>query len=165
MNRINQLVLMVPGKKGYVQTNFRLREFANKQGLAIVHPSLVISLERLREYLRNEYDSDVRIQITCGTRTEQDNVELAGRLGWTDEGGAVSRNSKHLPQYGGCAADIKAYIPNWDGHGKFTLPQREVGRVARKFFSYVKDDYEDGHVHVDQWDRQLNEVAEVESFP
>ena len=90
MNRINQLVLMVPGKKGYAQTNFRLREFANKQGLAIVHPALVTGLERLREYLRNEYDSDVRIQVTCGTRTEQDNVELAGRLGWTEEGGAVS---------------------------------------------------------------------------
>ena len=72
MNRINQLVLMVPGKKGYAQTNFRLREFANKQGLAIVHPALVTGLERLREYLRNEYDSDVRIQVTCGTRTEQE---------------------------------------------------------------------------------------------
>ena len=39
------------------------------------------------------------------------------------------------------------------------ISQRIVGHEAREVFAYVKDDYADGHVHVDCWDRKKGKVA------
>ena len=125
-------------------SHFTLREFANAEGLAVVHPAMLEAIERTRASLCEAYGEDVRIRVTCGTRTQADNVRLAARLGWTDEGGTVARDSKHLPRYGGIAVDFYAVTASGQG-----VPQAVVAEHARKFFRYVKSDYADGHVHAD----------------
>jgi len=125
-------------------SHFRLREFANADGIAIVHPALLYALERLREALGEALGEEILIRITSGTRTQADQVRLAARLGWTDEGGLVARDSKHLPRYGGIAADL--YAVSRSGH---PVPQKVLAEHARRFFDYVKGDYADGHVHCD----------------
>jgi len=125
-------------------SHFRLREFLSPSGVAVVRSDLLRALEGLRKALWEAAGEEVFIHITSGTRTQADQVRLAQRLGWTDQGGLVSRTSRHLPKYGGIAADI--YAKTRSGR---TIPQRELGDVCRQFFPYVKDDYRDGHVHVD----------------
>jgi len=127
-----------------VAQNFKLYEFENKEGLVMVNPLLVRRLEKLRHELNLIFGRDtVKIIITNAIRTEADNERLAKKLGWTDEGGLVSRNSKHLTKYGGIAADIVAYCE------KRKIAGPAVGKIAQKHFDFVKSDYEDGHVHVD----------------
>ncbi len=126
-------------------SHFRLREFENRDGLAMVHASVLESLERVRRELTSMAGETVWVIITDALRTEADLERLAGRLGWIDEGGAVSRNSKHLAKFGGIAVDLVAVVAST----RRRVPQKTVGRVCRKFFSWVKDDYGDGHVHAD----------------
>ena len=129
---------MVPG-------NFNLKEFENKNGFVMVHPSVLVSLELTRHALQEMTGSECSIIITCGTRTEAENEALGKRYGWIDEGGTVSRVSRHLSQCGGIAVDMKAvYTKN-----KRKVSQRKLGEAARRYFDYVKDDYADGHVHAD----------------
>ena len=160
MTSSNRVPLMVNLGNGWTRSHFSLHEFANKEGLAIVHPRLLEGLERLRDSLCVAYETDVPILLTCGTRTEKDNGLLAVRLGWIDEGGAVARESKHLPRYGGVAADIYAVLSRPGDPDGIRVPQHILAEHAKRFFSYVKADYPDGHVHVDQWDRQQARVAQ-----
>jgi len=129
---------------GYV-SHFRLYEFENQAGLAMVHPGVLRALELVRRELCLAKGRDVRIRITDAVRTQEDLERLARRLGWTDEGGAVSRDSRHLAKYGGIAVDLVAVVSGTDE----LVDQGELGAVCRKYFDWVKDDYGDGHVHAD----------------
>lgn len=126
--------------------NFRLREFQNDDGIVCVHSSVIESLELLRQSLRDECGEEVWIIITGGTRTPEDNARLGARLGWTDEGGLVSRDSKHLLKYGGIAVDIVAVLKR---HPHNRINQSRLGALASRYFDWVKSDYRDGHVHCD----------------
>lgn len=144
----NDLVIVCPitGKPSH----FKFREFANRDGVAVVHPALLTGLELLRTDLGELAGEEVCIRITDATRTQDDLEALAERLGWADEpGGLVSRISRHLVRYGGIAADIEAYIKSTDE----PVPQSVVTEMAGEHFDYVKGDYDDGHVHVDQRER------------
>ena len=130
---------------GCPKTKFKLKEFANRDGLACVHRRVVIALNAVRKDLCDRYNVEVEVIITSATRTESDNERLAGTLGWADEGGAVARNSKHLTRYGGIAVDLTARVKGTKSH----VPQRILGQLCRRHFDWVKDDYPDGHVHAD----------------
>lgn len=132
-----------------VQSHFQLREFANDDGLAMVHPALLAGLENLRARLCSHFNQEVAIKILDAIRTRHDLYQLARRLGWADQGGAVSRTSRHLTEYGGIAADITAYLTA----SRTTINPQTLAQLAADYFDFVKGDYEDGHVHVDQRDR------------
>jgi len=125
--------------------HFRLREFANADGLAMVHPELLLALERVRRELNAMAGETVWVIVKDAVRTQTDLDRLAARLGWADEGGSVSRDSMHLAKYGGIAVDLIAVIAN----SRHRVPQATLGKVCRRHFDFVKDDYADGHVHAD----------------
>lgn len=154
----NDIVLML---EDGTPSHFKLREFANEEGVAIVNPLLLFRLELLRNKLAQIFGEEIWIIITDATRTQRDNERLAEKYGWYDEGGAVARDSKHLTKYGGIAVDIKAFKAQKDKLAGFRgrVSQAMLGRAARDIFPYVKDDYADGHVHVDCWDRSKGEIA------
>jgi hypothetical protein len=127
--------------------HFKLREFETSDGLVMIDSTVVYSLEFVRRDLNHLYRSDVQIIITSGLRTEEDNAALAARLGWTDDGGQVSRDSRHLPKHGGIAVDL--FARRRYGQGWRIIEQSVVGETCRPYFNFVKDDYEDGHVHAD----------------
>ena len=126
-------------------SHFRLREFENRDGLAMVHGSVLDSLELVRRDLFAMAGEEVWVIVTDGVRTQQDLEGLAARIGWIDEGGAVSRNSKYLAKFGGIAVDITARIAST----RDRVPQASLGEMCRRHFDWVKDDYADGHVHAD----------------
>ena len=140
------LVALVDGER---ESHFRLREFENGDGLAMVHASALVALERVRRDLCAQAGEDVWVIITDAVRTQTDLLRLAARLGWADEGGAVSRRSKHLAAYGGIAVDVVAVV----ARTRERVPQRTIGAVCRRHFDWVKDDYADGHVHADNRER------------
>jgi len=127
--------------------HFKGREFENGDGWIMVHSSVLVSLENVWEWLTDSLGEEVEIIVgkNNSTRTQNRQEELGARLGWTDEGGLVSRDSRHRELYGGCAVDIKARVKQ----GKTAIPQHTLGRVCRLYFDFVKDDYDDGHVHAD----------------
>jgi len=137
-----RLAVLVDGE---MLSHFRLSEFENGDGLAMVHRSVLESLERVRRDLCAEYGEEIWIIMTDAVRTQADLERLAARLGWTDEGGAVARQSKHLAEFGGIAVDVVAVIANT----RERVPQKKFGEACRNYFDYVKDDYGDGHVHAD----------------
>jgi hypothetical protein len=139
-NRIRLLVYL----DGVPVSHFCLNEFENSDGFAMVHESVLLSLEKTRRDLCREYGEEIRILITGSTRTPQENEALARRLGWTDNGGAVSRTSRHLPCFHGIAVDFYARRANGE-----RVPARDLGRIAQRHFRFVKDDYKDGHIHAD----------------
>lgn len=126
-------------------SHFRLREFENRDGLAMVHPETLTALERVRRDLNAMAGEPVWVIVTDAVRTEADLERLAARLGWTGEGGLVSRDSKHLAKYGGIAVDVIAVVAG----SRERVPARALGEVCRRYFDFVKDDYADGHVHAD----------------
>ena len=126
-------------------SHFRLREFENHEGLAMVHASTIESLERVRRDLCAAAGETVWLIITDAVRTQADLERLAARYGWVDEGGTVARNSKHLARHGGIAIDCVAVV----ARNRERIPQKELGVVCRRYFDWVKDDYKDGHVHAD----------------
>ncbi len=130
---------------GVEVANFRLREFANAEGLAMVHPELLLALERVRRELNAMAGEVVWLIVKDGVRTRGDLERLAARLGWADEGGSVSRDSMHLAKYGGIAVDLVAIVSG----SRHRVPQTTLGDVCRRYFDFVKDDYADGHVHAD----------------
>lgn len=130
---------------GETVSNFSLHEFENGDGLVMVHSTLLESLERTRAELCRKYEQEVCIVITDGIRTPEDLERLAAGYGWIDEGGTVSRESKHLTKFGGIAADFRATVKQTG----FRIDGGLVGNIAREFFDWVKDDYMDGHVHAD----------------
>lgn len=129
--------------------HFRLREFENREGLAMVHESALDALERVRRDLCAMAGEDVWIIVTDAVRTQADLDRLAARLGWADQGGQVARDSKHLAKHGGIAVDIIAV----NARDRTRVPQATLGAVCRRHFDFVKDDYRDGHVHADTRDR------------
>lgn len=126
-------------------SHFSLREFENAHGFAMVDASVLRSLELVRRDLCLEAGEEVQIVISDALRTEEELRKLARRFGWADEGGTVSRNSRHLARYGGIAVDIVARVRRTGRE----ISQNEVGAVCRGHFDFVKDDYADGHVHAD----------------
>lgn len=126
-------------------SHFRLKEFENRDGLAMVHSSVIASLEKTRRDLCAKYKEEVWVMITDAIRTPEDLQRLAARYGWIDEGGTVARKSKHLVEFDGIAVDMVAMIAST----KERVPQKALGKIARKYFDWVKDDYKDGHVHAD----------------
>jgi len=132
-------------------SHFKLREFENRDGLAMVHGSVLDSLERVRRDLCAMAGETVWVIVTDGVRTQRDLERLAERIGWIDEGGAVSRNSKHLAKFGGIAVDVTARVAST----RDRVPQATLGEICRRHFDWVKDDYGDGHVHADNRARSL----------
>ena len=137
-------------------SHFRLWEFESRStGLVCVSPNLLQSLERLRLNLSLDEREEVEIIITCGTRLDAENKALAARLGWIDEGGQVSRDSRHLPKHGGIAADFWARFrvrPFRLYNGiRGRLAPEEVHNAAKQVFDWTRV-YKDGHVHGDNRD-------------
>lgn len=130
---------------GEYVSHFRLYEFENRDGLAMVHPSVLESLERVRADLLELKGENVWLIVTDGIRTQADNEALAEQFGWTDEDGAVSRTSKHLAEFGGIAVDLIAVVVS----SRMRIPQSVLGAICKKYFDFVKDDYKDGHCHCD----------------
>ena len=130
---------------GETLSHFRLCEFENGDGLAMVHRSVLESLERVRRDLCAEAGEEVWIIVTDAVRTQADLERLAARLGWTDEGGLVARDSRHLAKFGGIAVDVIAVV----ARTRERVPQKKLGELCRRYFDWVKDDYADGHVHAD----------------
>jgi hypothetical protein len=128
--------------------HFWLLEFASRDGLVCLHPHLLMALYRLRAALCEHMGCSAMVRITSGTRTPAENTRLAERLGWTNSGGSVSRDSKHLPKYGGIAVDLIASLEN----PPYIVPKETLVELATAIFDYVKSDYPDGHVHVDMRD-------------
>lgn len=136
---------------GETCSHFRLREFQNPDGLTMIHRTVLDSLERVRRDLCAAAAQDVYIIITDALRTAADNKRLASKLGWTDDGGAVSRHSKHLAAFGGIAVDLVARITS----SHESIPQPSLATVCRRHFDWVKGDYPDGHVHADNRTRAV----------
>lgn len=134
---------------GAPASHFRLREFENAEGLAMVHACTLASLEQVRRDLCAMYGETVHLIVTGAVRTRADLERLAARFGWTDEGGRVARRSRHLAEFGGIAADLAARV----ARTRAPVPQHTLGMVCRRYFDWVKDDYSDGHVHADNRDR------------
>ena len=130
---------------GELVSHFSLREFENAYGFVMIHASVPRALELVRRDLCSEAGEEVEIVITEALRTEGELRQLAKRYGWTDEGGTVSRNSRHLARYGGIAVDIVARVRSTGAR----FPQDRLAAVCRRYFDFVKDDYPDGHVHAD----------------
>lgn len=126
-------------------SHFRLKEFENEDGLAMVHAATLLALERLRRDLCAHAGEEVWVMITDAVRTPEELERLAQRLGWTGNGGQVSRDSRHLTRYGGIAVDLVAVVVRT----RERVPQRTLGEFCRRHFDFVKDDYQDGHVHAD----------------
>jgi hypothetical protein len=126
-------------------SHFRLREFENAEGLAMVHSSVLAALERVRRDLCAQAGETVWLIVTDAVRTQADLARLAARYGWVDEGGTVARQSKHLAAYGGIAVDLVAVVAGT----RHRVPQKSLGAACRRYFDWVKDDYADGHVHAD----------------
>ena len=163
MSGRNRIPLMVYLNGEFGRSNFSLHEFESRDGTVVVHSLLLQGLQLIRNELGRLYDANVPIIVNSGTRSEADNIELAGRLGWIDEGGVVSKDSKHLPKWGGIAADIRSgrmtttRMLGLDLSEAFVVPVAKIGEVARTIFPYVNDSYRN-HVHVDCLDRQTGRV-------
>ena len=128
-------------------SHFKMSEFENPRGYVMVDDSVLRSLEGVRESLGKEYEVEVEVLVTDGSRTDEDNEKLAAVLGWCEDGGLVAKDSQHLEVYGGIAVDIVARYRV--GGAWVRVEQSKVAVACRDHFEYVKADYEDGHVHAD----------------
>lgn len=126
-------------------SHFVLREFENSQGWVMIDARVIRSLEHIRSELTRMLGETVEIIITDSTRTISELNQLAKQLGWSDSGGWVARNSRHLETFGGIAVDFYARIQRTRQRVKSDF----VATVARKYFPFVKADYPDGHIHAD----------------
>ncbi len=145
MKERNNFRLAVQLNGEWTISHFNLKEFENSKGWAMVHSSVIASLEMLRTELTKLIGEEVEIVITDSTRTEAENENLGKLYGWIDNGGKVAKDSKHLEKYGGIAVDFFARTkPN-----KRYIPTKLVGEIAKRYFDFVKSDYADGHIHAD----------------
>lgn len=135
-------------------SHFKLREFANPIGIAIVHRLLPRQLEYLRQDLCDMFSVEIGIVITNSTRLPEDTARLVAEYGWIDDGGRVSRNSTHEALiWGGIAADAFAQKKGTSGRAG-RIPVHMVGRVAKKHFDKVivyagNENPLRDHVHMD----------------
>jgi len=136
-------------EKSEMVSHFSMHEFENDDGLVMVHPSVLSGLEHVRRRLNDSTGAPVSVIVADAVRTQRDLDRLAERYGWTDEGGRVSRDSRHLAKYGGIAVDIVALRHDHAGRVTDRVAQNVVGDACRECFDWVKDDYPDGHVHAD----------------
>lgn len=129
-----------------VSEHFKLYEFEDRADghLVVLHPLTLQLLELFHLALSQNIGHLIAIIVTCGTRTQRTNNRLAKLLGWTDEGGLVSRTSKHLPNFGGIAVDC--YV--LDKELGLLVPTGKVSDIAMRFFDTVLDHYPT-HIHVD----------------
>lgn len=129
-----------------ISEHFNLRELSdhNDHELVVVHPLLIGRLEQLRTDLNKRYEDEIEIVITCGTRTINSNNKLALTLGWTEEGGLVSRTSMHMPHNGGCACDLFARFASH----KTRIDRIVLAHLASASFDTVISKYKQ-HIHVD----------------
>jgi len=129
-----------------VSEHFKLYEFEDRafHHLVVLHPQTLERLELLHYALSEDLKHPVAISITCGTRSPRTNTQLAKLLGWIDDGGLVSRNSRHLPKFGGIAADLYAL----DKKLRVLVPTNRLAAIANQFFDVVLDHYPT-HIHVD----------------
>ena len=131
-----------------ISPNFNLREFENRDGYVMLHSSILEGLEAVREIINEELGTPIGIFITNAVRTQGDNNRLASKLGWTDQGGTVSRTSKHLWKYGGIAVDIiGVFLDNGE-----IMDQKMLVPICQEHFDWVRD-YKDGHIHCDNRER------------
>ena len=149
MNRNSPKLLTSEGRV----SNFRVHEFANREGLAMVNIDTLDALQNTREALHMTRGDVVRIIITNATRTLEDNKVLARDYGWINNGGKVSNNSQHLVSNGANGVDFIAI----DSMGE-PVPTKVVAAIAKRYFKFVKA-YKDGHVHGDM--RKKNEGKEI----
>ena len=145
LNHIKIYTQITYGGITMLQSNFWLDEFAMAEGTVILHPSIPVSLEMTRYELGIVEGEEVMLILTGSTRSKTTNNELGRRHGWAGFGGTVSKTSFHLVEKGACAQDFYAIYKK----SKKRVPQKTVGKIARKYFDYVKDDYVDGHIHGD----------------
>lgn len=130
---------------GVLVSHFFMYEFANKEGWVLLHERVPWALEQVRAALNARYPSDeIIILVTNTTRTKAQNETLAAKLGWTDEGGLVSRRSWHLVEFGGIAVDFEARVKS----SGVRISPVDVSKIASLYFEWVKW-YSDGHVHGD----------------
>lgn len=141
----NNLRIAVELNGQWVVSHFNLREFENDNGWVMIHRSVIVSLTQLREELTKMLGEEVEIIITDSTRTPQELENLGKKLGWIDEGGVVARDSKHLEKFGGIAVDFYARFKQ----SKKRIPSYQIEGLCQKYFDYVKANYADGHIHVD----------------
>lgn len=127
-------------------SNFWEHEFQSHSGYCFAPQVLVDVLQKMRNYVRDATGREHRVIITDGGRTYGDNVELAERLGWIDDGGPVSKYSKHLFTEGSCAVDF--YLVSTDG---IVMPAEEVKKLVGPVFDFFQT-YPDGHCHGDMRD-------------
>ena len=148
----NNVRLQLDDVCGIKESHFKLYEFEGDEGLVVVSDRLILALELLRFELNGIVVGDGEgteaiIKVTSGTRTLTENAELAKKYGWTDQGGTVSKESRHLPKFGGIAADIIPYYVGKTGAG--VVPKVISVPLCRKFFDYVNANYSDNHIHCD----------------
>lgn len=139
---IASMSLLVPGTNRV--SNFKLYEFLNPAGETKIHPAQVIALQMTRDGLNDRLGGRVGIFHTSFYRSPADQRRLAitQGLGWTDEGGKVSRTSIHME---GAASDFHA----WDWKRGARVPKRIVKEVAELHFDYVQQYPDTQHTHGD----------------
>lgn len=132
-------------------SHFQLCEFETRDGLAMVHSSVLTSLERVRLDLALHLQQTVHLIITDAVRTQSDLERLAQKYGWQNEGGTVSENSMHLAKHGGIAVDLIAKTEA----SQTPISQHILAQYCRIHFDYVNSAYADGHVHCDNRHHKL----------
>ena len=132
-------------------SNFQLCEFENIDGLAMVHSSVLTSLERVRLDLALHLRQTVHLIITDAVRTQSDLDRLAAKYGWQKDGGKVAENSMHLAKHGGIAVDLIGKIAD----SQTPISQHLLAQYCRLHFDFVLANYPDGHVHADNRHHKL----------
>ena len=128
---------------GELVSHFRASEFEMTDGRVVIDARIPALLEMVRADIHIGSGNEAAIVVTNTCRTQDDLVRLAGEYGWQENGGRVSRDSKHLVKYGGIAVDIQAYYVE---SGE-PVPIPYLAQVCRSWFDFVKP-YDD-HVHGD----------------
>jgi len=157
----NRVVLAttLPGEQK-PRTNFTAYEFRSRStGLVLIHPLVVMCAELVRRDLNEFIRPGIQVIITHGLRMPADEMRLVERYGWLDEGGRVSRNSRHKPENGACAIDFYA----WDVVECERVLQTYVERIAMDWFDWTKT-YNDGTIHGDLRDGGKHVIEEVRRY-
>lgn len=133
---------LIPGTAR--KSDFKPYEIMNRSGLLRLHPSVIVGAQAVRDALKARFGREIGIFITSGFRSEHDQTRLAVTqgLGWTDQGGRVSRDSMH--KYG-AALDFYA----WDWRESRRIDRGIVANTATTYFDYVKTYQNTQHIHAD----------------